>query len=79
MQKGLTKIEQSCSKVKTAVLMIEKNRAKYSHIDDKELANRKETVAMLEKVRYSNPRFGTLLVDSFWAYLARGLDSRGAT
>ncbi len=51
MKTGISKIEERCSKVKNAVAAVEKNRVKYSHVDDKELATRKEIVAMLEKVR----------------------------
>lgn len=50
-KKDLAKAEDMCRKVKMAVANVERNRVKFSHIDDRELNNRKAFVQGLENVR----------------------------
>lgn len=47
----LGKTEEMCRKVKGAVLNIERFRSRYPHVDDRELASRKQFVEQLEGVR----------------------------
>jgi chromosome segregation ATPase len=47
-QKSLLKTEDACKKLKTAVANVGKNRARFPHIDDKELDRRQAIVGDLE-------------------------------
>jgi hypothetical protein len=49
-KRDLAKAEEMCRKVKMAVTNVERNRIKYPHIDDRELASRKAFVQALESV-----------------------------
>jgi hypothetical protein len=50
-QKSLTKTEEACRKLKTAVANIQKTRARFPHVDDKELERRRVLVNELDSVR----------------------------
>jgi len=52
-QKSLTKTEEACRKLKTAVANIQKTRARFPHVDDKELERRRVLVNELDSVRMS--------------------------
>lgn len=49
IRKDVTKTEEMCRKVKQAVMNIQMNRARFPHIDDRELANRRQFVDTLER------------------------------
>lgn len=58
MKRDLTKVEEMCRKVKQAVLNVQNNRARFPHIDDRELNERKQFVEGLERVSYNGSGAG---------------------
>ena len=51
LQKSLSKNEDACRKLKTAVANIPKNRVRFAHVDDRELERRRVIVDELDAVR----------------------------
>jgi hypothetical protein len=71
LKRDLTKVGDFLRKVRASVLNVEQNRAKFSHIDDRELASRKAALDSLEAVRLeTSPRYFWGAAFSSWNVLA---------
>ena len=67
--KDLRKTQDMVRKVKAAVTAVERNRVKYPHIDDRELASRKSFIGNLESVSaclFPTVRYD-IICDAFWS------------
>jgi len=52
LKKEMAKMSEMLRKVRASVDGVERNRVKFSHIDDKELASRKSSLEKIEMVRF---------------------------